>query len=371
MTFPIFIRLAPFHWFFLLLFALTLSPVTAQESNSDEALTAKLRDAFHQVEGLNQVTLEVRGGVAVLRGTVPSLESKMRAEELALKLDGVLTVDNELTVESRVDKRLSPALSGLYEKVASLLAFLPLMLVAGVLVTFFVVGGNLLRRWDWLYQRASGNVFVQDTLKQFTSLVFAMAGVLLALELVEATALVGAVLGTAGVLGIAVGFAFRDFAENSLASVLLSLRQPFAPNDLVDIDGHEGKVVRLTSRATILLTLDGNHLRLPNAAVFKATILNYTRNPERRFAFCLGVGTGEQLAPAQALAVRTLGTAPGVLANPKPQCLVEELGDSTVRLGVYGWVDQRTSEYLKVKSEAIRRVKEAFDEAVIIRPEPI
>jgi small-conductance mechanosensitive channel len=198
-----------------------------------------------------------------------------------------------------------------------------------------------------------------------------LLGTVLALEILDATALVGAVLGTAGVLGVAIGFAFKDLAENSLASVLLSLRQPFSPNDHVVIDGNEGKVVRLTSRATILLTLDGNHLRIPNAAVFKAIILNYTKNPERRFSFSVGVDTEESLPPAQELALETLRQSPGVLATPQPQCLVEELGDSTVNLQLVGWVDQEKAEYLKVKSEAIRRVKEAFDEAEVFMPEPI
>src|SRR3546814_11391197 len=73
---------------------------------------------------------------------------------------------------------------------------------------------------------------------------------------------------------------------------MLSRRQPFRANDHVVIEGHEGRVVRLTSRATILMTLEGNHLRIPNSTVFKAVILNYTRNPERRFDFELGIEIG-------------------------------------------------------------------------------
>ena len=86
-------------------------------------------------------------------------------------------------------------------------------------------------------------------------------------------------------VGLAVGFALRDLVENYIASLMLSLRQPFAPNDQVLIEGFEGRVVRLTSRATILMTLDGNHVRIPNAVVFKGTIVNLSHNPERRLRF--------------------------------------------------------------------------------------
>ena len=94
-------------------------------------------------------------------------------------------------------------------------------------------------------------------------------GLVAALQILEATALLGAVLGGAGVIGIALGFAVRDTVDNYVSSLMLSLRQPFRANDHVVIEGHEGRVIRLTSRATILMTLDGNHLRIPNSTVFK------------------------------------------------------------------------------------------------------
>jgi small-conductance mechanosensitive channel len=157
-----------------------------------------------------------------------------------------------------------------------------------------------------------------------------IAGVLLALEILDATALVAAVLGTAGLFGLVLGFAFRDLAENAIASLLLSLRQPFAPNDLVSIEGCEGHVLRLTSRATVLLSVEGNHVRIPNATVYKGVIVNYTRNPLRRFDLAAGVGVDEDLIAAQRLGVEILRVTPGVLADPPPQALVEDLGESNV-----------------------------------------
>src|SRR3546814_6970546 len=87
---------------------------------------------------------------------------------------------------------------------------------------------------------------------------------------------------------------------------MLSLRQPFRANDHVVIEGHEGRVVRLTSRATILMTLEGNHLRIPNSTVFKAVILNYTRNPERRFDFELGIDANDDPVDGMAVGLRAI-----------------------------------------------------------------
>ena len=173
------------------------------------------------------------------------------------------------------------------------------------------------------------------------------------------------------VLGVALGFAFKDILENYLAGILLSLRQPFAQRDHVVIDGNEGVVVALTSRATILMTPDGNHLRLPNALVFRGVMLNYTRNPGRRFEFDVGVGVNEDLVAAQRLGLEALAGLDGLLAKPPPRAFINALGDSSVQLRFQGWVDQRTHEFVLVRSEAIRTVKLALEAAGMDMPEPI
>lgn len=193
----------------------------------------------------------------------------------------------------------------------------------------------------------------------------------LALQILDATALVGAVLGTAGVLGVAIGFAFKDTLENYLAGILMSLRQPFAPRDHVVIGGNEGLVVSMTSRATILMTPDGNHLRLPNALVFRSVMLNYTRNPSRRFELDVGIGVNEDLVLAQQIGVDELSRLDGVISRPPPRAYIAALGDSNVQLRFHGWVDQRTHDFLMVKSEAIRKVKLALEGQGMDMPEPI
>lgn len=270
-----------------------------------------------------------------------------------------------------VAEQVGPLVEKLHAMAHDALLFLPLLGVALAVLAVFALLARQIGRWQGLYRRLTPNPFLRNVLRQLVRSAVFLIGVLIALELLEATALVGAVLGTAGVLGVALGFAFRDLIENYIASVLLSLRQPFAPNDLVEIDGRCGTVARLTSRATVLLTPEGNHLRIPNAAVFKGIILNYTRNPHRRFDFGVGVGVGEDLGTARALGIAELERTEGVLDNPAPHAVVEELGDSNVLMRFYGWVDQHEYGYTQVKSEAIRRVKVALDDAGIDMPEPI
>ena len=191
------------------------------------------------------------------------------------------------------------------------------------------------------------------------------------LEILDATALLGTIVGVAGVMGLAVGFALRDTVENYISSILLSLRQPFRPHDHIVLENYEGLVMKLTSRATILMTLDGNHVRIPNATVYKGIILNYSRNPKRRFTFEVGIDTAVNIEAARQLAIKTMQQASGVIVDPPVRCLVEKLGDSNVVLKMLAWTTQDKYDFGKVKSETIRDVKEAFDLANYEMPEPI
>ncbi len=338
---------------------------------ADQRIGERLRGIYAEIESLQDVAVSVSAGVVELVGEVDSQATSARAERLAGQVEGVVDVENGLEVNRALDDRLQSTGNELAELFRTLLAGLPLFGVALAIFVLFWLAGRWAGARQSLYRRFSPNVFIAELLGQIAHLLFIVLGLVLALALLDATALLGTILGAAGIFGLALGFAVRDTVENYIASILLSIRNPFGVNDLVDIDGQLGNVVALTSRATILLSPEGNHVRIPNATVFKAVIVNYTRRPERRFEFDVGVDTDHELKPAQQVALDTLEATPGVLKEPPALVIVEALGDSNVVLRCYGWVDQDEASYIKVRSEAIRRVKEAFDEAGIVMPEPV
>ncbi|MCL7454880.1 MAG: mechanosensitive ion channel family protein, partial [Anaerolineae bacterium] len=138
--------------------------------------------------------------------------------------------------------------------------------------------------------------------------------------------------------------------------------------DPVDIDGTVGFVQRLTTRATILMTQDGNHVQIPNATVYKSHIQNYSSNPNRREDFGVGIGYGDSVAQAQDIALQVLEDHPAVLDEPEPWVLVEGLGAATVNLRIYFWIDGSQYSWQKVKSSVIRLVKRAYQNAGIEMP---
>jgi small-conductance mechanosensitive channel len=194
-------------------------------------------------------------------------------------------------------------------------------------------------------------------------------GLYIVLRVSGLTRLALTVVGGTGILGLVIGIAFRNITENFLASVVLSMRRPFLVGDLVEIVGIQGYVQALTTRATVLMTLTGNYVEIPNATVYKNTIRNFTTNKNRREDFTVGVAYDASLTKAQQVALRVLGEHPAVLKDPEPWALVDSLGAAAVVLRVYFWIDGSQHSFLKVRSALIRLVKSAFQEAGINIPD--
>lgn len=340
-------------------------------ASPDAEITERLAGIYRQVEGLEGVRATVSGGVVTLRGATLTAADRTRAQGLAERLAGVVSVENELVVEHRVSRRLNPVVERTQEIARSLLTFLPLLLVALAVFAGFWFAGRLLTRNTSLFRKLAPNPFIEALIEQAIRLGFILAGVVAAMSILGATALLGSVLGAAGLFGLAIGFAVRDTIENYIASILLSIRQPFAPNDHVIIEGYEGKITVLNSRATVITTFDGNEVRIPNATVYKANITNFSRSPERRFEFEIRIDHDNDLSCALALALSTAKGVEGVLEEPGPFVIVDRLEAQAVVIKVFGWADQVKSDYGKVKSETIRQVKEAFEAAGIAIPEPV
>lgn len=348
----------------------TLAVAPAEETQPDSLLQARIERVFSQIEPFQDITAQVRSGVVRLEGTVLQARDATRAEELARQFEGVLYVVNDVQAETDIETRVAPALERMYTYVEGIVSYLPLAGIALLIVLLFALFSRLIGRWDEPPDRLNVRPLVWQLIRRVMQGVIAFIGLLLAFDLLGVTSLVGAVLGTAGVAGLAIGFAFQDIIENYLAGVLLSVQQPFNVNDIVQVEGHQGRVIRLTARELVLLTKEGNHVRLPNATVFKNIMTNYTRNPRRLFDFDVGIGVQEDLVDVTRIGVDTLCAMKGVLDDPAPFARVEALGDSSVIVRFHGWVNQQTADFFKVKSEAIRLVKTALDEAGVDMPEP-
>lgn len=334
-----------------------------EDAAQDAAIATRIRDIMGELEGFEDVTVSVSSGIVTLRGRTLDAPSSQRLNDLVGRIEGVVAIENEVTETTDVVQRLNPAVDRFKARGQQIIAFLPLAMIALTLFILIVWFGFFIARREQPWNRLAPNAFIADIYRQVLRLIFVIGGLVVALDILNATALLSGILGAAGIVGLAIGFAVRDTVENFIASIMLSIRQPFRPNDTVEIEGDTGKVIRLTSRATILLSFDGNHIRIPNSTVFKSRIVNFSRNAERRFTLELSVAPEVDLAQAQALALSTLEGLPFVLATPEASVWIESVGDSWVNMGMAAWINQNDTSIVLARSEAIRLVQAAYDAA--------
>ena len=354
-----------------------LGAATAQEATGpitttnveelDAQIAIRMREILGELGDYGDVTVTVTvsDGVVTLRGTTETATDAAELTPLVNRLEGVVAVKNEVTKTAELSQRLNPAMERFQARIDQLILFLPIALIALAAFALIVFVGFLIARAKQPWERLAPNAFIAEIYRQLLRLAFVIIGIVVALDILDATALLSTILGAAGIIGLAIGFAVRDTVENFIASVMLSFRQPFRPNDTVEINGDQGKVIRLTSRATILLSFDGNHIRIPNATVFKSRIINFSQNDERRIKFELLIDRNCDLDKARNLVVATVQALPFVVETPGAQCWIEQLSTSGAEICATGWINQHDTSILLAKGEALRQVKRVLQEADI------
>ena len=128
----------------------------------------------------------------------------------------------------------------------------------------------------------SSSPLLRSVSQRAVSLILILLALYIFLKLSGLTEFAVAIMSGTGVLGLILGFAFRDIAENMIASLLLTVQRPFRIDDVVQINSYTGVVQKVTTRATTLVDFDGNHIQIPNAVIYKGTIKNLTANPKMR-----------------------------------------------------------------------------------------
>ena len=198
-------------------------------------------------------------------------------------------------------------------------------------------------------------------------------GLVLALGVLNLDKTVTSLLAGAGILGLALGFAFQDIAENFIAGVILNLRNQFTEGDMVESGDYMGLIERVELRATVMQTFTGQRVLIPNAQVFKNPIINYTQTRTRRVDVVVGVSYGEDLEEAKRVAIKAVEAVDGRDGNRPVELFYEAFGDSSINFQIRFWIPfgVKQTDFLQARSDAIIRIKKAFDAADITIPFPI
>lgn len=117
-----------------------------------------------------------------------------------------------------------------------------------------------------------------------------ISGIFLTLQILGLEQMLTKILAGAGIVGIIAGFAFKDVAFNLFAGLLLKIQRPFKPNDWVEIDSVYGVITQICWITTIIRTISGQKVFMPNQVIYNNPFTNYSAYQKRRVIFsCTGM----------------------------------------------------------------------------------
>ena len=175
-------------------------------------------------------------------------------------------------------------------------------------------------------------------------------------------------LGAAGILSVAIGFASQTSASNIISGLFLITERPFSVGDMIRIGTTSGEVLSIDLLSVKLRTFDNLLVRIPNETLIKSEVTNMTRFPIRRIDLMISVAYKEDVRKIRALMEQVAEENPLCLEEPKPLFIFTGFGESSLNLQFSVWA--KRENFLELKNSIQIELKEAFDANRIEIPFP-
>ena len=197
---------------------------------------------------------------------------------------------------------------------------------------------------------------------------YGVAGLFVASALTELGFDLGVLLGAAGILTVALGFASQTSASNVISGLFLLGERPFSVGDVIRVNGTTGEVLSVDLLSVKLRTFDNLFVRIPNETMIKSEVTNLRRFPLRRVDLQIGVAYKEDLRKVREVLMDVADRNPLCLEEPAPLIIFQGYGDSSINHQFSVWA--LTENFLELRNSIPLEIKEAFDEHDIEIPFP-
>ena len=196
---------------------------------------------------------------------------------------------------------------------------------------------------------------------------YGIVGLFAASALMELGFDLGVLLGAAGILTVALGFASQTSASNVISGLFLLGERPFSVGDIIRVNGTTGEVLSVDLLSVKLRTFDNLFVRIPNETM-KSEVTNLLRFPIRRVDLQVGVAYKEDLREVREVLMDVADRNPLCLEEPAPLIIFQGYGDSSINHQFSVWA--KTEHFLELRNSIPLEIKEAFDENDIEIPFP-
>ncbi|GAA0812915.1 hypothetical protein GCM10009111_07510 [Colwellia asteriadis] len=250
---------------------------------------------------------------------------------------------------------------------------IPNLIVAIIFIIFFSlftrVAGNIIRK---ILRSAFDSKQIADLSTAIIKACLILMGVFICLDFVGLKGTVTSLLAGAGIIGLAIGFAFQDMTENLIAGIVMGIRKPFKVGDIIKADGVFGSVQTINLRNTLVETFFGQLEVIPNKILFRNILTNYTVLGVRRLEIPVSISYADDIEQAAEVIVKELNRCNFVIKKDETAVFAESFGDSAVNLLVWVWIDYPgETGFMEARHSTIVTIKRSLENADILIPFPI
>jgi small-conductance mechanosensitive channel len=241
-----------------------------------------------------------------------------------------------------------------------------------VLILTFFAARVIQKTVDKILPRFSHSLALNNLVSSLVYTIAILIGFFFVLSILQLDKTVTTLLAGAGIIGLALGFAFQDIAANFISGVIIAVRKPFGVGDVIESNDYFGTIERINLRTTDIRQVTGELVKVPNRKIFESVTTIFTHYGIRRVDVRVGVSYGEDLERVQQIIKEAMTNIKGMVDSKAVEVVYNEFGDSSIDCMVRFWVHYtRQFDYVFARSEAIIKIKKAFDENDVVIPFPI
>ena len=271
---------------------------------------------------------------------------------------------------TEAEKLIEEKLGGWFDVVISHIPNFIVAVIIAILFSFIArLAGKGMKN---VLRRSLDSTQIADLMASIFKVIVLSVGVFIALDFMGLKSTVTSLLAGAGIVGLAIGFAFQDMTENLIAGIAMGVRKPFKAGDVIETDNVFGSVHSINLRNTLIESFYGQLILVPNKILFRNVLRNYSTLGVRRIEVPVGISYADDIEKASEVIVDKINQFDFVIRKNETAVYAEGFGDSSINLLVWFWIKYPGEpDFMTVRHKGVVAVKQALDAADISIPFPI
>jgi small conductance mechanosensitive channel len=233
---------------------------------------------------------------------------------------------------------------------------LPNLIFATLIFVLCFFGARFLRKIVYrIIMKISGKAALSSLFSTIFYISIISLGLFISLEILHLEKTISSLLAGAGIIGLALGFAFQDLTANFISGVYIIFRKPFEVGHVVDTNGFTGVIEEILLRSTVLRTFQGLHVMLPNKDIFQKSFTNYSLSKDRRIDIVLTVPAAGKMEEIEKNVREAVAGFPASGDQKPAEVRYTDFDGSATKLEVWYWIKSGSPEdYDRTKNDLIR-----------------